>query len=89
MLCALETKIIAMLQVHIEEHSVARVVMPSYDGLLLQHAAKQFKWDDALQRLWRDVCMNKWGFEFPVEIKKYLEHMPKWLSEIIRLRSLA
>ena len=88
-LCTLETEIIAMLQVHIEEHSAARVVMPSYDGLLLQHAAKQFKWDDALQRQWRDVCMNKWGFEFPVEIKKYLEHMPKWLSEIIRLRSLA
>ena len=88
-LCTLETEIIAALQIHIEQHSGARVVMPSYDGLLLHHAAKQFTWDVSLQRQWNDECMDRWGFAFPVEEKKYLDHIPKWLSEIISLRSLA
>ena len=41
-LCTIESQVIAALQEHIEAHSVARVAMPSYDGLLLLHPSNQF-----------------------------------------------
>ena len=44
-LCTIESQVIAALQEYIEAHSVARVAMPSYDGLLLLHPSNQFEWN--------------------------------------------
>ena len=87
-LCTVESQVVAALETHIEQNTCARVCMPSYDGLLLRHPANAFEWNDQLCNQWQDLCMVKWGFVFPVEKKDYLDHMPKWMLEILRLRAV-
>lgn len=87
-LCTVETEVVSALGRHIEQRSTARVCMPSYDGVLLRHPENGFDWDDELSSEWQELCLAKWGFVFPVERKNYLDHMPKWMLEILRLRAL-
>ena len=72
---------------YIKEHSTARIAMPSYDGLLLQHGLGEFSWSDTMQSGWYTVCSAQWDFWFPVESKDVMKHLPAWMAEIMRLRA--
>ena len=72
----------------VEKETAARVAMPSYDGVLLQQHPEQFEWSGDLQARWKAVCEKKWKFVFPVERKNYLEHLPPWMAEVLKLRAL-
>ena len=59
----------------------ARVVMPSYDGLLIKHADRGFDLAK-LQMLWKDACQKEYKYEFPLEVKPIDEHLPGWVRRL-------
>ena len=59
----------------------ARVVMPSYDGLLVQHGARVFD-VGKLQILWKGVCQKEYKYDFPLEVKAIDADLPGWVRRL-------
>ena len=56
---------------------VARVCMPSYDGLLLHHEPGALD-TDVLRSAWDAFCLQRYNHLFPMTVKDYGKDMPKW-----------
>ena len=86
-LCTIESGVIADLIDYVHAESNGRIVMPSYDGVLVTHLPDDFCWEGALNTGWMLKSQARWGYTFPMEVKDWASHMPKWLLEILRLRA--
>ena len=62
----------------------AKVVMPSYDGLLIKHTAGGFD-IEKLQHAWADVCRTEYAYHFPVEAKNLEDDLPGWVRRLTAL----
>ena len=86
-LCTTESGVIRDLIDYVHAESKGRVVMPSYDGVLITHLPEDFCWEGALNTGWELRSQARWGYTFPMEVKDWASHMPKWLLEILRVRA--
>ena len=82
-MCTMEAEIMKELEDLVHTTTSARVVMPSYDGLLLHHSAGALDLS-TLQLAWQDRCMAKWKYHFPISRKCFEEDLPEWLPLIMQ-----
>ena len=86
-LCTVETDVIRKLSSFIESETTGQIAKPSYDGVLVRHNASDAIWTGNIKGKWEALSFDTWGFIFPIEQKNYLDHFPKWMHEILRLRA--
>ena len=82
-MCTMEAEVIKELEYIVHKTTSATVAMPSYDGLLLQHKAGALAMIP-LTRAWREPCMAKWEYHFPISRKDFEEDLPKWIPILMQ-----